>query len=122
MIMWTTICLAAYVFGVAVIPIVFGIVHSDELASFGADDYLLLFAVDILWPVMAVAAAVMALAYAVFVGPYNAMKWLVKKGAEFSKKWEAAKAAEALRMELEHTKRVLNAKPDDKEHFDYVHD
>lgn len=100
--MWIAICLVVYVFGAAVIPIVFGIIHSDELASFGNDDYMLLFIMDILWPVMAFAASVMALAYAVFVGPYNVMKRLAKKGAELSKKW---KAAEALRMELEREKR-----------------
>ena len=99
--MWIAICLVVYVFGAAVIPIVFGIVHSDELTSLGANDYMVFFIVDIFWPVMAFIASVMALAYAVFVGPYNVMKRLVKKGAELSRKW---KAAEALRMELEREK------------------
>ena len=99
--MWIAICLAVYVFGAVVIPIVFGIVYSDQLAFWGTDDYLLLFLIDILWPAMAFAALVMALAYVVFVGPYNMMKWLVKRGAELSRKW---KAAEVLHMELKHEK------------------
>ena len=68
---------------------------------------------------MTFTALVMALAYVVFVGPYNVMKQLVKNGAELSRKWKAAKAR---RMELKHKKEVLNMKPGDKEHLGYVCD
>ena len=114
--------LTIYITGVVLIPIGFGIWKYDVVRNFETDDYIIACFILAIWPLVAFFGAGLVAAFAILFAISYVFRWLFKAGAKFREFLINRRERKREKAEREHEERVKNAKPGDKEYFDYVCD
>ena len=114
--------LTIYCIGLVVLPFAFGIWKHDVVKMFDVEDYAIACFILAIWPFVAFFGIGLALALGILFAISYVFRWPFKAGAWFREYLIARRARKREKAEREHAERVKNAKPGDKEYFDYVCD
>lgn len=109
-----------YILGMVLIPVLAGVVmRSEDIkgSDFFWDFCVPIGLISLMWPFVLVMAGVIAAIVVVVMVPGFVFRSLMKIGQLIGRKIDRREDEER-----EHARRVLNAKPGDKEYFDYVCD
>lgn len=116
-----------YILGVVLIPVLAGVaMRSEDIkgSDFFWDFCVPIGLISLFWPFVLVMAGVIAAVIVVVMVPGFVFRSLMKIGQLIGRNMGRKKKKIDRREdeEREHARRVLNAKPGDKEYFDYVCD
>lgn len=114
--------LAIYCIGLFVLPLAFGIWKHDVVKRFDTEDYIIACFVLAIWPLVAFFGFGLALTFGIIYSLSYVFRWPFKAGAKFREFLINRKERKREKAEREREDRVKNAKPGDKEYFDYVCD